>query len=47
MSNGGAAFAFSAIEPESGGVVVDGAHVDRTCCPGGDSFLSALNNGPT
>ena len=46
MSNGAEAIAISAIEPASGGVVVDGARIDRTCCPAGDPFLSAVNNGP-
>jgi hypothetical protein len=45
MSNGGEAMAISAIEPESGGVSVDGAMIGRTCCPGGDPFLSAKNDG--
>jgi hypothetical protein len=52
MSNGGSAIALSAIEPTSGGVVIDGAHIDRTCCPGGSPFSSTSpylaigNNGP-
>lgn len=45
MSNGGPAMAISAIFPVSGGVSVSGAVINRECCPAGENFLFACNNG--
>ena len=41
----GPAITAGAIHPASGGITVDGAVIDRTCCPGGVPFLSAQNSG--
>lgn len=46
MSNGGPAITMSAILPTSGGANIDGAVIDRRCCPGGSAFLTAQNHGP-
>eukprot|EP01052_Picozoa_sp_SAG31_P051470 SAG31_NODE_12231_length_957_cov_1.139860_2_plen_208_part_01 len=45
MSNAGPAITVSAILPDSGGVSVNGAVINRQCCPGGNPFLSARNSG--
>jgi hypothetical protein len=45
MSRGSAAIAVSAILPVSGGVSVNGAVINRQCCPGGGPFLTADNSG--
>lgn len=45
MTNGGPAISVSAILPTSGGVVVDGATINRQCCVGGSPFLTAKDSG--